>query len=59
LKWPHARGLRCGCVVCSASRRGVAGVAFTKVKLFERIRRDSWQEGLGIQALAGPLLLKS
>jgi transposase len=27
-------------------------VALTKVELFERIRRDSWREGLGIRALA-------
>jgi hypothetical protein len=27
-------------------------VAATKAKLFERIRRDSWREGLSVRALA-------
>ena len=27
-------------------------VAATKVELFERIRRDSWREGLSVRALA-------
>ena len=40
-----------GCFWCYCGVREDP-VAATKVELFERIRRDSWREGLSVRALA-------
>src|SRR6266702_5393104 len=50
LKWPRRRG--CGGRLLVLPGIKEAPVAPAKAELFERIRRDSWREGMSVRALA-------